>query len=202
MSVQMILNLHDITLRKLQESTQDEIYVIGGVKVSRAGSPVPAKSKSFYSRNITTFTNADKGIERTLNPQGEAYNEILEDDEIALVNIWVIEHDAASTVQDITGELRDFLDEVDMSDILEHTPLASGGDLAKILMGFIDTLSNIFDKDDILAQWSTKYRMDSIINRIMIPKKISIWHHDISFVADMDSALYEPVTATAHFIKI
>ena len=201
MSVNMILNLRDITLRDLQEDDQDEIYVIGGVKVSRSGSPVPAKSKYFASSSVTTFTDADKGRARKLNPQGQVYNQVLEDDEIAHVRIYVVEHDAASTVKDVTGKLREFLDDINLSALLENTPLESGADLAKILLEFIDTLGNILDDDDVIGEWRKTYRMKSILNRRMKPRDVKVWSDDISFTANMDDALYDPVTARAYFIK-
>ncbi|MEW6128251.1 MAG: hypothetical protein AB1757_14520 [Acidobacteriota bacterium] len=200
MSINLILSLRDITLLKLQEGDEDEIYVIGGVKITRDGNPVVAKSKYFASSNVMTFTQSDKGQPRRLNPQGDVYDEVLEDDEVAYTRIYVVEHDAASTVQDITGKLREFLENTDLSELLENTPLEQGADLAKILLEFIDTLGNIFDEDDIIGEWQKTYRMKSI-KREMSARNARVLSDKISFAANMDDALYEPVTAEAFFIS-
>lgn len=197
------LQLGDITLKELQEDDEDEIYIVGGVRVYKSdGTAVAQKSKFFTSSNITVFKPAHVGVVRPLNPQGEVYNMQLEDDEIAVCKIFVVEHDAASTVKNVTEKLRAFLDDANLSS-LENVPmLEAGAKLAEILLDFVNTLSNIFDGDDIIGEWQKTYRMKSIWDRKLKPRNRTIWHHPISFSANMDDALYDPVTADAYFIKV
>jgi hypothetical protein len=184
MAKRMLIQLGNITLVKLNEADQDEIYVVGGVEVrNRNGEVRRGLTKYFGSANTMLFKDADVGVARALGNQGDAYDEILDDDDVAFLVLLVIEHDAASTVKDINGELLGFIRELGQD--VEAMP-GSGEftryiPVVELVMKFMNMVSNILDDDDLLLKFERKYRRSPSVD-------------SISIATNMDEGLYDPVT--------
>jgi hypothetical protein len=192
MAMRFAVSLGQITLQKLQEDPEDEVYVLGGVRVFKSDrTPVPAKSS-----NVMIFKKSDVGVARQLNPGGDVYDDILEDDEYAKVQIFVVEHDAASTVQDITGKLRDFINGINVPALVDKGTVEMATELATLLLGFIDTMGNIFDDDDIIGEYKKIYRMAGW-RTILTAANMVLLQVPFEIPTDMDNALYKPVTGFA-----
>ena len=202
MAMRFIVSLGKITLQKLQEDPEDEIYVLGGVRVFKADrTPVAAKSLNFASSNVMIFKESHIGTIRDLNPGGDVYDDILEDDEYAKLQIFVVEHDAASTVQDITGKLRDFINGINVPALVDKGTVEMATELARLLLDFINTMGNIFDEDDIIGEYKKTYRMTGV-RTLMTAANMVAWHNPFEIPTDMDNALYKPVTGVATFLRM
>jgi hypothetical protein len=184
MAKRMLVQLGDITLVKLNESDQDEIYVVGGVEVrNRNGEVRRGLTKYFSSANTMLFKQGDVGVARALGNQGDAYDEILDDDDVAMLVLLVIEHDAASTGRDINAELLSFIRELGQ----EVEAIPGTGEFTRyipvieLVMKFMNMVSNILDEDDLLLKFQRKYRRSPSVDLI-------------SMATNMDEGLYDPVT--------
>jgi hypothetical protein len=202
MAMRLVVSLGQITLQKLQEDPEDEVYVLGGVRVFKPDrTPVPAKSAVFASSNVMIFKKTDVGITRQLNPGGDVYDDILDDDEYAKLHIFVVEHDAASTVQDITGELRNFINGINVPALVDKGTVEMATELAQLLLDFINTMGNIFDDDDIIGEFRKTYRMNGL-RAVMTAANMVFMSEPFAIPTVMDNALYKPVTGITTIARL
>lgn len=182
------VELGEITLVELNEpGEEDEIYILGAVEVrNRNGEVRKGLTKYFVSPNCMIFTDAHKGMARALAPQGQVYNEVLDDDDVAALVLMVVEHDAASTIRDINRELLAFIRELgsEVEGVPGAAELTQFIPVAELVARFMNMISNIFDKDDLLLQFMMKYPQKAVVDKRSIP-------------TTMDEGLYNPVTFVA-----
>jgi hypothetical protein len=161
---EFIIELGTLTSVKTDES-QDEFYVLGAVKaVNQSGLVEDKCTGTFASQALTSFIDTKVPETKQLDPAGEAFHGFLRqpsDYWTVSVLLMLVEQDTATTIKDVNSELIKFLAENQetISAASAATGFGAMAPFAKLLLNFIQTISNIFDKDDIFRTYNATYRI-------------------------------------------